>query len=291
MLAAVLLFLPATSYAGVNPVVTNITIASSNSGTDNSQVVTATIYFDEDVELALGKDLDDLAAELKAEINAATNITTSTSPKALRVTDVADDYFVVEIYYNSPGMFAIQGANFSLYTLDASEELDSLVAVDDGAKAILLDTDFDDLIIDTGIRVVTLSTTPGTSLVNPSVQGQFTATPQVRGISWFQLLNDGELVSYGWDPVAEEYTYNWPVPATGSFPLHSHTFLTYLDDPGQYVSALKTAVDGSDYFGGATYELTIDPLDDTKFTITKTSGGDGETLTIRFFTYYNQLNP
>lgn len=283
IIAAIFFFQSNVAFAAPEVEVDEIEIVASHDLLGIQEVV-ATIYFDEAIQFASGASAATLAAELDVDIN-ITNITTDTNnPMAFEITSVGSNYFVLRVFETGNGMFAIRGANMSVKTLDASGELDSLVSTGiTPEKAILLDTDFQDLIIDTGIEVTTLSSTTGTSVVNPIIEGQITAVPQVRGISWFQLLNNGVVQEYGYDPVEDEYTYTWPVPVlTGASPLHSHAYLTLEAD--DYVAALEAAINGDPNLSGD-YELVIDGTDPTKFTIEKISGGDGETLSIRFFTY------
>lgn len=288
LLAALLVFQSSVaSAATTDPDVSGISIVSSN--VSGVQEVNATITFDENVQLASGATAADLAAELSVTINGNAISNSLTNRMAFEVASVGTNNIVVRVFENTAvsGMFALMGANMTVKTADASEELDSLVASDNLAKANLLDTDFLDKIIDTGIRVTTLSTTVGAVGVNPEVEGQITAVPQVRGISWFQLLKNGVVVPYKYDPVEDDYNYTWPNPIelTGAVPLHSHSFTTLEAD--DYVAALETAINNDPYLS-ATYELTIDTLDPTKFTIEKTTGGVSETLSIRFFTYQLQ---
>lgn len=282
LLAAGMFFQANDAFAAPDPEVTDIEIVSSHDLFGIQEVV-ATIYFDEGIEFAVGATYADLAAELDMDIN-ITNITTNpANAMAFEITSVSDNYLVIRVYETGNGMFNIRGADMSVRTKNGSGLLNSLVAKDSGAKAMLLNTDFKDLIIDTGMELITLSSTTGTAFANPKIEGQIIAPARVRGIAWFQLLNNGVVQEYGYDPVADDYLYEWPISMMeGGSPLHTHNYLTLEAD--DYVAALEEAINGDDNMS-IDYELVIDGTDPTKFTIEKISGGIDESLSMRIFNH------
>lgn len=234
-----------------SPILTDVTLESSNEGSEEKQYVEATLVFDKEVKLA-SKTLKSLQITIAGE-------RVKDSEYTMKLSDDSDELILtIQVSAVSDGQLIIGMA----------ENSDAIYEITDDSGKYAVQPFTVEALIPSGITLSTVETDEESSDTAKVVKSVDTSW-NIRSIAWIHLLENGECVE-GNVPQKSEVL-------DGAIAVHGHDFLAE-DKEG---AALNIADRLTDYYG-EDYRFTCDG---NQITVEKLTGDASTQLDLHVHTY------